>query len=265
MNLRVSSLSGNFIKCDKDADESSLNSIFAQYGIEPGFEGLWEEIIKLDGPNAKKRVDMLLERLQKNSKENGFFDANQPVIISYKGFGFKLDDYNIYYMFFNNLKSLYESEEGRQNKGSVVFNSIRQTIKDYFGGTIKYKCEEKASLTVLDEKCEYPSISKQRNNGTASASEMSAIAHNLWLLVGKESFYINSKKFKLDKSRQKCLEDGCPFNIVNTGNGYRLCDFITGKFLTIDENPIELIKQNKSIKFGSETYYLPEVQSERTL
>ena len=261
MNLRVGSLSGEVIKCDKDADSTNLYKVYAQYGVEPGIQGLWEEIINLDGERAKQKVDALLEKMEMYSEKNGFFDANQNVNISYSGFGFKMDDYNLYYMFFNNLKDMYESEVGRQNKGSIIFNSIKQTIKDYFGGFIKDSLSEKKGLTFFDENGEYPSISEQRNKGTASSVEMAAVSHNLWLLTGMESFYINSKDFKLEEKR-KGLEDGHVFNIVNTGNGYRVCDFMRNCYAVQEENPIDLIKNGKPIAFGSEVYYGTDLQSD---
>ena len=257
MNIRVSSLSGDIIKCDKDADDTNLNKLFVQYGVEPGIKNLWEEIIKLDGESAKAKVDALLEKMAMNSKNNGFFDANQTVNISYKGFGFRLDDYNLYYMFFNNLKDMYESEgeNAQQNKGAIIFNSIKQTLKDYFGGVIKDTRSEKPSLTIFDDNIEFPSISNQRDKGTASATEMASVSHNLWLLTGKESFYLSSYDCKLENTKQKLLEDGHKFNIVNTGNGYRLCDFTRGYFTMLDASPLDIIKEGKPMVFGSEIYY----------
>lgn len=267
MNLIISSTTGEAYDCDKNADESALINVFVQYGYQHGIQNSWEEIIKLDGPTAKKRIDMLLELLQNNSKNNGFFDDKQDVRISYNGFGFKLNDYNLYYIFFNNLKDISNSQEGQQNKGSVVFNAIKQTIKDYFGVVLEAADMNKKLLTFYDEKCEFPSIAKQRDKG-ATPTEVAAVAHNLWLLAGKESFYISSKKSKIDNTKRKFLEDGYTFNVVNTGNGYRLCDIVSSRYDMLEASPVDMIKQNKKIAFGTEIYYgthLKELKEEHSL
>ena len=262
MNIKVSKTVDGFMNCSKDSAGFSLDKVFVQYGIEPGIDGMWEEIIKLDGANAKRYVDKLLERLSNNSKYNGFFDANQPVYIGCSGFGFKLNDYNLYYMFFNNLKGMAESEEGKQNKGSIVFNSIKQTLKDYFGGVLKNSNSERMMLTSIENNFEFPSICNQRNKGTAAITEMAAVAHNLWLLAGKESIFINSQDCKLDSLKDKTLENGShAYNIVNTGKGYRLCDFVRGRYESLEVNPVDLIKEGKPITFGSEIYYGTDIKN----
>ena len=268
MNAVVSTTSNELFNCGKSVDGYNMNKVFLQYGIETGIDKAWEQIIKLDSANAKKSVDSLLQKISMNSKENGFFDANQPVYIGYSGFGFKLNDYNLYYMFFNNLKGMSESAEGKQNKGSIVFNSIKQTINDYFGGVVKNSRAERMSLTAIDNNFEFPSICNQRGTGTAFVTEMAAAAHNLWLLAGKESFYVSSQDCKLENAnvKQKNLEsDMYAFNVVNTGNGYCLCDFASARYEALEAIPLELIKAGKPIVFGSDVYYGKNLQQERTM
>lgn len=97
---------------------------------------------------------------------------------------------------------------------------------------------------------------------------MAVVAHNLWLLAGKESFFISSQDCKLDNTniKQKNLESNTyAFNVVNTGSGYCLCDFASVRYEELESSPVDLIKAGKPIVFGSDVYYGKNLQQERTM
>ncbi len=185
-------------------DNMSINGSSIRYGKQDGVDNIWKQIIGTEDQNERyKLVDLLIDKMEENAKANGFWRADEELKISF-GIGTNavhLDDRNVYYMLFDILKKLYELNQKQEEPlvdGSLFYNAIHNTIERYFG---EYNGDSKLrlDLTSLDfETFKYPSVSILKGKGCAACVEKAAFAHNMWLLFGRESYYVGStsSKFK---------------------------------------------------------------------
>ena len=100
MNLRVDVFFGNYHECGKDGEEGNTNLLFAQYGLQEDIKDEWKNIISIDeSKRFMMEIDNLVNKMESNSKKNGFFDFKQNINTESLA-GFKLDDKDLYYLFF---------------------------------------------------------------------------------------------------------------------------------------------------------------------
>lgn len=264
MNLRKGFISNKVVDCGKDGN-NDLNYLFVQYGIQADIKDEWKNIIEKETKeDFKNSIDELLDKMQSNSEQNGFFDSEQEIHTESLS-GFRLDDRDLYYMFFINLKSWSENAKlaGKENvDGAIIFRAIKDTITNYLGNANENARTIRQRLTNVeftnDENGNdvfiYPSIRKQKRMGSGICTERAAISHNLWLLTGRESCFITSNDCKITTSDTQYSNDGHSFNIVNLGNRFRLCDFAMEKFNDLAGDPIYAIKTGQPLIFDGEIY-----------
>ena len=224
--------------------EPLLADLTIKYGQEPKIENLWKEVIPINEKQTRQtKINELLDRLEKNSKTNGFFKKDDLVSIDLFH-GFKIDDKEIYYLFFNTLEKTrkFLQEQGLKDKDNfAIFLSIKETIDLYFGKDKISHNRERFHFTEILADEEIPSIKRFKNSGFAMCAEKSSVAHNLWLLCGKKSYYIVSKFIEVSVENH----DAHAFCIVEYDGKFRIFDPALGNYGMVQGNPIELIKSNK--------------------
>ena len=114
---------------------SALPNVKIRYGQENSIKDLWKNIIAIsDAEKRKKCIDDLLDILQANENQNGFFGKSDKVDCG-AAHCFLLDDKNLYYMFFDNLRELSKQNvDGKVTDGSIINQAIKATIQQYAGG-----------------------------------------------------------------------------------------------------------------------------------
>ena len=243
-------------ECSKDAYlEKPNHDWFMQYGRQEGIESKWKEIISLNKTDAMQEIDNLIQTMEDNSEANGFFGQKDNVYISQMS-GFRLDDRSIYYDFFANLRKYQQlaTSAGKVNvDGQIIFRAIKDTVEGYLGKSKNDMAARIARnmLTEADFNDSLPSISRQKGKGTGVCTEMSAIAHNLWLLAGKASHFISTHDCQL-KSDDIYARDGHTFCIVQYEGKYRMFDMAYDNFGLMEGNPIDTIKNGQALRFGQD-------------
>ena len=250
MNLYRDYRSGKLKEYNSN-DDPWYADVTIRYGIEEGLTNEWKEIINTKNEEEKKqKIDKLIEKLEENSEVNGFFKAQDKVSINIFC-GFRLDDKEIYYLFFNRLEKIYNSLLTKLHKdidGFTIFSAIKETLTIYFRNDLKDAMRERMNLTaiVADEDDNFipPSIRVLKDTGCGMCAEKSSIAHNLWLMCGKKSYYFTSKSVFVNGNNP----DGHAFCIVEYDNKFRIFDSALGNYGMLDCNPIETIKNNEPFK-----------------
>lgn len=250
MNLYRDYRNGNFIEY-KNGEDPWFADVTIRYGIEEGLTNEWKEIINTKNEEEKKqKIDKLIEKLEENSEVNGFFKAQDKVSINIFC-GFRLDDKEIYYLFFKRLEKIYNLllTKGKKDiDGFAIFSAIKETLTIYFGNDLKSAMRQRLNLTsiVANENDEFvpPSISILKNTGYAMCAEKSSVAHNLWLMCGKKCYYFTSKSVFVNEDNH----DGHAFCVVEYDNKFRIFDAALGNYGLLDCNPIETIKDNVPFK-----------------
>ena len=226
-----------------------------QYGQEPDISDEWKRIIAIDDEVARhQEVDKLLDRMEQNSEQNGFFCADEKVDIG-AGCGFLLDDKEIYYNFFDNLKVLYQEQNGKSSEMLIILQAIKKTEQEYFGGfgANKSKREDLTAIEIDDEAGEIvPSIKNHKGQNCSLCVERSAVAHNLWLLAGKTAYYVDvtSGQVFFEGSSSDFRNDGHAYNIVEDGGIFRLVDLAMMNACNYKGNPIEDMENGLPIIVG---------------
>ena len=134
-------------------------------GQEPLIRGLWKDIIAIsDEEKRKLQIDNLIELLELDTERTGFLGKTDKVDCG-AGRAFCLDDRELYYSFFDNLKVLNEqNESGKVTDGSIINQAIKATILQYAGGNgINRQLRmDKTTVEISDEAIKIPSISAQK-------------------------------------------------------------------------------------------------------
>ena len=181
--------------------------------------------------------------MESNSTSNGFWTQSDEIRITF-GIGtnaIHLDDRNIYYNFFDNLSQLHKKNrnlEKPREEGTLAVESIHRTIENYFGA-FNGNLDLRNQLTDLNfDTFEYPSISVLQGKGCGACVEKAAVAHNLWLLMGRESYYVSSTSAKFEHSN----DEGHAFCIIRNSKGnFMLYDHAMNNFGPLQGNPIETL------------------------
>ena len=224
-----------------------------QFGKQEGMEGKWREIIAIEDQTLRNQaVDQLLQTMEQNKEQNGFFGKTDEVEINTLfSQRFCIDDNELYYQFFNNLKNNMQNNTENRSSGWVVLKSILQTEQDYLGfpSNDERKRAQVASVFISDEDVVIPSIRNFKGQNCAACVEFASISHNLWLLTGVTSYYVVSKNIRIDGE-----SGGHAYNLVEYGNKFRLCDIAQGNYTPLEGNPIEAILNEQPFMVGESVY-----------
>lgn len=265
MNLYRDYTNGNLIEFKNDEEPWDAD-VTIRYGIEQGVEREWKEIINTKNEEEKKqKINRLIEKLEESSETNGFFKSQEKVSIN-MFCGFRLDDKEIYYIFFNRLEKIYKLLLTKQLKNVdelAMFTAIKETLTIYFGNDKKHAMRERINLTSIaadeDDNFIPPSISVLRNTGCAMCVEKSSVANNLWLMCGKKCYYFTSKSVFVNTDEAV----GHAFCVVEYNNEFRIFDAALGNYGLLDCNPLEKIKANVPFKVANKSVPIVYVDSIR--
>jgi len=234
-----------------------VGSTNVRYGKQEDAEKLFNEILNIeDKEEQKKKIIELVELLEKNSENNGFFARDDEIEInagagSDLGPKVKIDDIEIYTLFFE----LYSQTKKNNPELKDIFpRVVEQTIRRYFGD-FNGNSELRANLTEFefdfdkiedeDYEPEVPSISKLKGKHCAMCVERASVAHNLWLLGGYESYYVDASSINFEGFN----DEGHAYCIINYGKTFKLFDCALRVYYGFEEgvNPVEDILNGKPL------------------
>lgn len=225
-----------------------------QYGKENGIEDYWKEIIAIEDTQKRyERIDQLVDMMSNNKSNNGFFAHDDCIEIRAIGNKFTLDDNTIYHMFFDNIKNIvqdYQANNIVKSDESIIFKAIGKTEKEYFGGmgANRKRRQDLTAIEITDDDFIVPSIKALKGQNCSLCTERAAISHNLWLLTGRQSYYINSASTHFENISNQYINDGHCFNIVEYGGKFRLCDFAMDNYCgEFKENPIDTMLSGRPL------------------
>lgn len=229
-------------------------------GQEKSVADKWLEIVQIEDVDERHiAIDKLLETMQKNAPENGFIRHDEALEVnnSYPC-EIYINDVELYYLFFDNLKELYDSNKYQSND-ALISISIKKTLDQYFGGygtNLNERLYLTKSINQEDERV-FPSIKDLKGKSLGACVEVAACSHNLWLLTGKHSSYVASKRTKILGTN-----DGHAFNIVQIKDHYSLYDIVRNILKPYSTNPVDKILNNESFKVGDDYYFVGEKTAE---
>lgn len=238
----------------KRMDQMSIKGTSVRYGKEQIFGDEWKKIVEIeDREKRNQEIDKLLENYQKNQQANGFWGFEDEVQITF-GAGtanmIVLDDKNLYYIFFDALKARLDHNKTLEKpipEGKVVVNSIYATIEAYFG---KYNgdMQLRENLTLYDfDNEKAPSIANLKRKGCAACVEKAAVSHNLFLLTGRESYFVSSCSCKFDFAP----DQGHSFTFIKNQKGnFMLYDHALQNFGVVKGDPIETMLNGEPLVIG---------------
>lgn len=231
-------------------------TLTVRYGQEPAAEDIWKKIVNIEDKRQRNlQIDQLIDLLSINTDETGFFDKNTGVVVKGVQNGFVLDDASIYHDFFDILRNVYLKnikENTNHTEGAMIMFSIQETLEAYFGrykaGNAKLRLETtQAYFDAGQEVFRFPSIKNQKGKNSAVCAENASLAHNLWLMTGKKSYYVNSKFTKFSNVDKEFEDDGHAFCIVEYGGKFRLFDADMKNFALLEGDPIEKLLCGKPL------------------
>ena len=245
-------------------------TISIQYGKQPDIEDEWKKIVELEKvEDRKKQIDILLTKMEQNAEENGFFGAEQQVVINkLHRKAVLFNDKEMYYQFFEILRNNYLSEKDNISSGAIIKRAIEETEMSYWGSFQSDKTK-RLDLTTseiitqddpnLPDITIIPSISKLKGENCSACMERAVMAHNLWLLTGKTSYFINVSASECDFGQEsdEYKNDGHAFSIVEYDGKYRLFDLSMNNICMLQGNPIEDIENGKPLKVEGPTVNNP--------
>lgn len=226
-----------------------LPDIKIRYGQEKLINNLWKEIIVINDEEKRHAlIDDLLVLMEQNVENNGFFGRTNKVDCG-RGNGFLLNDRELYYQFFENLKCLsMQNVEGKITEGSIINQAIKATILQYAGGDGGNRQLRYEKTMLLGENADVQSIAAQKGKNCFLCTERAAISHNLWLLTGATSYFCltNSENFGIENPEYK--NDTHNFTIVEYGGKFRLYDLAMNNFCLLKSDCIDDLLSGKGLK-----------------
>ena len=235
-----------------DGIDFDMSAVAVRYGQYDG-EIDYRKIAELEECERNKMVDQLVEEFNQKKDETGFFGQDDIIYINrLYGSSFKIDDNEIYHLFFKNLDNAFKKFKDTKRTGAIVMTTIMNTVYEYLGkfdGDMKKRYSLTESYFDENDNLIVPSIKDLKSKNASACVEYSSLAHNLWLLTGVKSYYILSKDAKFEGS-----DDGHAFVIVEYGGKCRLFDLAQGVGGYIDINPIELFKNKKPLIINGKIY-----------
>ena len=251
--------------------QTERDDVIIRHGKQENLPYSWKEII--EQPNEQemqKRIDEMLDMLNANSPQNGFIGEDEVVDCGQLR-GFYLNDRTIYYMFFDNLKKLYDFNKDKQISDGKYFDSaIKSTIKQYAGGTginreERFKCTN--NIITDDGDLSFPSISEQKGKNCFYCTERAAISHNLWVLAGASSYFCWTSSDDFGKVDDECKSDTHNFTIVESKGKFVLYDLAMNNFCMLPDSCINDMLEKKGLKVENVEnpgIYVKSLETERT-
>lgn len=205
----------------------------------------WKKIVaEADEEKRHVLVDQLLESVQEEDISTSSFFKEDEIISTGEGRGFKLNDRELYYLFFDLLKNLNDQNvEHKISDANLILTVVKETIKRYAGsknyvnadGKVDESVRRKVRLSkterIFDEETgdiDFPSISAQRGLSCMLCTEKAAAAHNLWLLCGKTSYFCSTNCDQLGVNQAESNDaygtDSHNFTIFENDGKFVLCD-----------------------------------------
>jgi len=224
--------------------------ISVRYGKENNVRD-WQEIISLSQEERKEAIDKLLEQFNSNSDNNGFFTETDTVDCG-KTRGFILNDKELYYMFFENLRVLFEKHKDQNfTNGKYVNAAIKATIEQYAGGkgVDRNKRFELTTASVNEDgDIEFPSIAMQKGQNCFYCTERAAISHNLWLLSGATSYFCYTDSPNFEQADEVCKNDAHNFTIVSYDDKFILYDLAMNNFCKLPNDCIDNLLSGQGLQ-----------------
>ncbi len=230
-------------------------TISIQYGKQPDIESEWKKIISVeDVEERKKQIDKLLETMEQNSEQNGFFGSQQEIVICKKtNNSILFNDKDIYYQFFNTLRNFSQlNKDGKFTEGAIIKKSIEEVEKTYWGGFGSKRDVrlDKTKAEVVDDSYNVPSVSNLKGQNCSACVERAVMSHNLWLLAGKTSYFVNASAKECDFGQEDAeySDDGHAYNIVEYDGVYRLFDLSMNNICVLPGDPIKDIESGTPLR-----------------
>ena len=219
-----------------------------RYGQQAGIQDEWKRIISIDSASErKKEIDNLVSAMESNRENNGFYGKEDSVKINQIGNEFKIDDNELYYMFFENLRILKQNHPA-EDESRILFHGVLHTVKNYFGGFGANKNVRMALTSVDIEEDIIPSISAQKGRNCSLCAERSSVSHNLWLLTGAESYCVNSTNCSFGNVSSEYENDGHMFCVVQIDGIYKVFDPTMQVYMRVSGNPIEKMLKGEAFE-----------------
>ena len=247
-------------------------SINVHYGKDEKAEIIFEKLLKIkDAELRKVEIDKFIDYLEENSDKddpktgNGFYSKSKVIYaekgpLTKSGAQFKIDDNEIYYLFFNNWLAIRQEYPNSSND-AITHTAIRYTLLDYFGqdfGNVN-KRQKLLQPEINSNEIAAKSIQILKREHCALCTEKATVANNLWIISGNESYCIDGP---IDFSEIGIYDEEHQFLIVKSNDGtYRLFDYAMGfaKLFDENENPIDVILKGSPLvyenKFGETLKY----------
>lgn len=224
------------------------NGMFSvRKGEIEGSENMWKDILSCKSEDEKRKmIDAYIKVTSQDA--NGFF-GSEDVVSTGQGHGFILNDMNLYYIFFDNLKNYYEHNKTSDKKfsdGCVIDNVIRKTIQDYNGrGCSREKRLRLTETEITDDgDIAFPSIKKQYRQGTLLCTENAAISYNLWLLCGRSAYFCTKSSDNLPGG-EEFDNDSHNFTVVDSGKGLVLYDVAMENYCKLQPDVLDKALQGQ--------------------
>lgn len=202
-----------------------------RHGQEPGAKGVWKSIVAIkDSAEKVRAIDDLVACMKANKEQNGFWADSDGVSVNSHGAHVILDDPDLYYALFDVL------QDSPGTDVSSFVGVIHKVITGYFGNKVP---SEKLRRDVINDAniClgdfdVASSVKNFKGKSCAMCVEHASASHNLWLLLGMESAYVES----CDRSVPHA------FCVVKIGeNKNLLFDTVLGNYLIFENDPVKIM------------------------
>ena len=223
--------------------------VSVRYGKENNVRD-WRDVVSLSQEEGKEAIDKLLEQFNSNSHNNGFFSETDIVDCGQQR-GFVLNDKELYYMFFENLRELYEKYKDQNfTNGNYINTAIKATIEQYAGGkgVDRDKRIKLTTRVLTDGDIKYPSIAMQKGQNCFYCTERAAISHNLWLLSGATSYFCLTDSDNFGQEEDVYKNDTHNFTIVAYDDRFILYDLAMDNFCQLPNDCIDNLLSGQGLQ-----------------
>lgn len=215
-----------------DNFSTMVGSTNVQHGKQEGIRELFEKITTLSESEERTAlIEQLITTMENNSEQNGFFGRNDEIKMIVNDFNLDspqivIDDIDVYKMFFNNYTLLKEKFPNKP-EGAIHSAAIRGTVDAYYG---KFYGNANLRLSLAKSKVDFTedgdimvapaSVSKLKGKNAAMCTERASMSHNLWLIGGYESYYVEATSIKFEG----CEDQGHAYCLVNSNGSFKMFD-----------------------------------------
>ena len=235
------------------------DSVNVRYGKEESAKELFNDVFQAKNKDdLLEKVKILIQTLEKNNENNSFFKLDEEINISLglqstAGAKIRIDDVNIYKRFFDIYSDLKQKNPA-YTESRLHMEAVRGTINSYFGefdGNIELRNkitaveQDAEKLIENDMQIEATSIENFKGKNCAMCVERASVAHNLWLLGGYESYFVDTASIEFEG----LPDEAHAYCIVNYNGTFKLFDDSMGIYKAFEEgvNPVEDILNGKPL------------------